>query len=100
MRQSSRKTTEPIVEPKTEVPVTAPKKRPTMLTFACPFRESKSTTLASEVLEKNSPSPPSSRNSSSDSVTSTPQEKNIVTPGQDAKSNSPSVTNKASGDTK
>jgi Protein of unknown function (DUF2457) len=93
------KTTESIVELKTEVPVTAPRKRPTMLTFACPSRESKCTTLASEVLEKNSPSPPSSRNSSSDSVTSTPQEKNNVTAGQDAKPNSLSVTNKASGGT-
>ena len=93
------KTTESIVEPKTEVPVTAPRKRPTMLTFACPSRESKCTTLASEVLEKNSPSPPSSQNSSSDSVTSTPQEKNNVTAGQDAKPNSLSVTNKASGGT-
>jgi hypothetical protein len=91
--------TEPVVAPKTEVPDTAPRKRPSMLTFACPSRANKSTTLASEVLEKNSPNHPSSRNSSSDSVTSTPQEKNIVTAGQDAKSNSPSVTNKASCDT-
>jgi hypothetical protein len=93
------KAVEPVIEPKREAPVTAPRKRPCMLTFVCPSRESKSTTLASEVFERNSPSPRSSRNSSSDSVTSTPQEKGRVTAGQDAKSTALSVTNKTSNDT-
>ena len=76
---------EPIVEPKKEVSITEPAKRPCMLRFACPTRESKSTTLAAEVLENksgrpgteaNQPrSPLASRKSSSDSVKSSQPEK-------------------------
>jgi hypothetical protein len=93
------KATEPVMEPKTEVPATAPRPRPRMLTFACPSRESKTAPLALDVLKKNSPIPSSSQNSSSDSVTSTPQETDRGTAGQGAQSSSPSVANKTSNDT-
>lgn len=87
------KAPETVAEPREESSAPEPPKRPCMLRFACPSRENKIITLASEVLEKKSgrplapsnqsPSPPVSRKSSSDSVTSTQEEKQ--TTGTNAK---------------
>jgi hypothetical protein len=103
------KATEPIAEPKKEVPATVPTKRPCMLRFSCPSRENKSTTLASEVLQKKSgrphtqenqlPSPVVSRTPSSDSVTSTPEEKKPSTDLHDLNSSNLSPTTKQNNGT-
>jgi Protein of unknown function (DUF2457) len=96
-----------VVEPKKKVPATEPTKRPCMLRFACPSRENKSITLASEVLEKKSgrpfaqanqpPSHLASRKPSSDSVISAEQEK-TTTAVNNAKSDTLSLTVKENND--
>ena len=102
------KVAEPVVEAKKEALATEPKRRPCMLRFACPSRDDKSTTLASEVLEKKSAkslaqeiqqqSPIPSRKSSSDSVTSTQQDKRSTTASLNLKSNDVLVAAKESKD--
>lgn len=101
------KAAEPTVEPKKEVPATAPTKRPCALRFACPSRENKSTTLAFEVLEKSgrqiaqenqSPSRLVSGDSSSDSATSTQQEKKPTTATETSNPNNLSATTKERND--
>ena len=91
------KSAEPIVESTKEPPAPEPKKRACMLRFACPSRDDKSTTLASQVLDKKSTkslehqSLIDFRKSSSNPVISTQQQQKSTTTSLNVTSNGSSA---------